>query len=168
MANASKKKSSGKYQIYDRRTKTFIVVSRDIYLAYYRETWRQRKEAQKLGKCLCRRNNLWMCDGNCLGCQFSSDGVMKQDDDDRGQISCQMQHREPQTPEEVYADAEVLDALLKRLVELDPQGERIFALFKKELSDTEIAGILHRPQSTFADQIKRYRKELKKLINEIA
>ena len=55
--------------------------------------------------------------------------------------------------------------LIARLRELDPDADAILALWQEndKLSDRAIAKALGRPQRTFADQMKRYRTELRKI-----
>ena len=55
--------------------------------------------------------------------------------------------------------------LIERLRELDPDADAILALWQEndKFSDRAIAKALGRPQRTFADQMKRYRTELRKI-----
>jgi hypothetical protein len=56
------------------------------------------------------------------------------------------------------ADRDLLEHLIARFRELDPDADRIIQmrLDNPKISDRKIAEILGRPQRTFADQMKRY------------
>lgn len=70
--------------------------------------------------------------------------------------------------ENIVEDRIILDKLIKRFQELDPDADRIIQLLSEndKISDRKIAEALGRPQRTFADQMKRYRKELHKIYDE--
>ena len=67
--------------------------------------------------------------------------------------------------EDVIADRDLLACLIARLRELDPDADAILTLWQEndKISDRTIAKALGRPQRTFADQMKRYRTELRKI-----
>ena len=60
---------------------------------------------------------------------------------------------------------EIKARLIERLRELDPDADAILTLWQEndKISDRAIAKALGRPQRTFADQMKRYRTELRKI-----
>ena len=58
--------------------------------------------------------------------------------------------------ESVIADRDLLDRLFARLRELDPDADTMIAI-------RAIAKALGRPQRAFADQMKRYRTELRRI-----
>ena len=60
---------------------------------------------------------------------------------------------------------EIKARLIERLRELDPDADAVLALWQEndKISDRAIAKALGRPQRTFADQMKRYRTELRKI-----
>ena len=67
--------------------------------------------------------------------------------------------------EGVVADRDLLDRLFARLRELDPDTDAIIAMWQADwnVSDRAIAEALCRPQRTFADQMKKYRTELRRI-----
>ena len=67
--------------------------------------------------------------------------------------------------ESVVADRDLLDRLFARLRELDPEADTIIAMWRDndKVSNRAIAEALGRPQRTFADQMKRYRTELRRI-----
>lgn len=165
MASRGKKRSNDRYYIYDKNTKEKYEVTEEAYKAYYTELWRQRKELQKLGKCVCPQAKLWMCDGDCLSCRFSSDGLMSQADDDDGQITSNAVGAALETPEDVFGNMEQLDYARRLLSEMDPDGEQIFDLLLEGIPNSGIARVLNRPQSSFVYQLKKYRAELQAKCN---
>lgn len=67
--------------------------------------------------------------------------------------------------ESIIADRDLLDRLFARLRELDPDADTIIAMWMDDdnVSDRAIAKALGRPQRTFADQMKKYRTELRRI-----
>ena len=67
--------------------------------------------------------------------------------------------------EDEAVDRDLLARLIARLRELDPDADAILTLWSENdmISDRAIAKALGRPQRTFADQMKRYRTELRKI-----
>ena len=71
--------------------------------------------------------------------------------------------------DEVIADRMLLEQLFSRLRQLDPEADKIIQLWidnPEGISDRAIARELGRPQKTFADQMKKYRTDLRKLTNK--
>lgn len=67
--------------------------------------------------------------------------------------------------ENLIEDRMLLEQLIKRFRELDPDADRILGMWRDndKISDRKIAEALGRPQRTFADQMKRYRDEFRKI-----
>lgn len=64
---------------------------------------------------------------------------------------------------DIIADRILLEQLIQRLHELDPEADLILQMLENEKLDRAIAEALGRPQRTFARQMKRYRDELRKV-----
>jgi DNA-directed RNA polymerase specialized sigma24 family protein len=64
---------------------------------------------------------------------------------------------------EIISDRLLLEQLIQRLQELDPNADRILQMLAEDKSDRSIAVELGRPQRTFARQMQRYRGELRKI-----
>lgn len=62
------------YKVYLHSTKEWIPVTEEVYRVYYRDIWATRKRAQAHGQCMCPKSKTWMCDGDCLVCEFRSAG----------------------------------------------------------------------------------------------
>lgn len=67
------------------------------------------------------------------------------------------------TMEDVISDAILLEQLIAKFRELDPDADRIIEMLGNEISDRKIAERLGRKQRTFADQMKKIRTELRKV-----
>ena len=67
--------------------------------------------------------------------------------------------------EDLIADRDLLDRLFARLRELDPDADTIIAMWMNDdsVSDCAIAKALGRSQRTFADQMRKYRTELRRI-----
>ena len=155
-------------RIYDKTLKTWIDVPADYYLEYDRERTAFRKRMQDHGRCCCPRSKWWLCDTFCDKCVFQRVGDLISIDATEGDDDVYMlDHLEAAGPrmEDVVADRDLLARMVKRLRELDPEADAILALWQEDstMSDRAVARALGRPQHTFADQMKRYRTELRKL-----
>ena len=155
-------------RIYDKTLKTWIDVPADYYLEYDRERTAFRKRMQDHGRCCCPRSKWWLCDTFCDKCGFRRVGDLISIDATEGDDDVYMlDHLEAAGPrmEDVVADRDLLARMVKRLRELDPEADAILALWQEDstMSDRAVARALGRPQHTFADQMKRYRTELRKL-----
>ena len=63
-------KESKKYRIYDKTTKQWYEIPEDQYRDYDRWCTALRKRMQYRDECFCPRSKWWLCDGNCLDCEF--------------------------------------------------------------------------------------------------
>lgn len=59
-----------KFYIFIKNSKDFVEVSEQIYYEYYRPLWALMKKLQRQGECVCPKNQVPYCDGNCLECQY--------------------------------------------------------------------------------------------------
>ena len=164
-------KNNGKYQpfIYIRTTGEKVPVTKEVRDAYYGEAARVRMQEQANGHCLCPQSEAWACDGDCLICEYqnfedliSLDILVGEDGEDT--LLDMVPSRAPSI-ESVVADHDLLDHLFARLRELDPDADTIIAMWQDDykVSDRAIAKALGRPQRAFADQMKRYRTELRRI-----
>jgi hypothetical protein len=147
MSNQNK---SNERKIYIRSTKQWVPVTEEFYKSYYRPIWRMQKEARKAGQCVCPKAKLWICDGDCLTCEYHAAGntlsldlPMKTAD---GEEICFLDTLID--PDSCFADTIVdrllLEQLLDELAEHDPEGKRICELIMDGCSKSEIAGALQR------------------------
>ena len=160
---------SKQYRIYLKSTKEWVEVPEEFYREQtrYYDTFRHRM--QEHGQCSCPKSKFWLCDGDCLTCEFRCAGDMLsldyETENDSGD-TCSMLDSIPDTAPlaaDIIADKLLLEQLVQRLHELDPDAGLILQLLKDEKSDRAIAESLGRPQRTFAHQMKRYRDELRNI-----
>ena len=74
MSNQENQQSNRIYKIYIHRIKTWVEVTKEQHDAYYRDIWATRKRAQSHGQCMCPKSKTWICDGDCLACEFRAAG----------------------------------------------------------------------------------------------
>ena len=156
------------YRLYDKPTRTWFEVPEDAYKSYVRECNTHRKKMQDHGLCNCPRKNWWLCDTVCMDCEYRKNSSISLDapqGDDEDTTLMDILLDDGPLFEDGQADRDLLARLIKRLRELDPDADDILALWQENdsISDRAIAKALGRPQRTFADQMKRYRTELRKI-----
>lgn len=145
---------------------TLVEITETQYRALYPEIWATQKREQHHHRCMCTRKYLWKCDGNCDLCEYHAAGDMLSLDVPTEDGNANMYDIIPDsapTMEDVLSDAMLLEQLIARFRELDPDADRIIELLMDELSDRKIAEKLGRKQRTFADQMKKIRTELRKI-----
>lgn len=157
------------YFIYVRSIGKKVPVTKEQYDSFYKEADRLRHQEQDHGKCMYSYHCIWKCDGDCIGCEYhATDDTLSLDvpspDSNGNMYDYLPDNRKPM--EEVIANHMLLEQLLARLRELDPEADTIIRLWKEHpegISDSAIARKLGRPQKTFSDQMKKYRTDLRGL-----
>ena len=146
---------------YDRVT--LVPVSEEVYRSVYPGIWKTQKRMRRAGQCVCPKNQLWKCDGDCLVCTF----YKRKDLSLNAPISTaegiafeETVASNEATPEEKVCEAALLEALYAALDLLDPEGKRICELMK-EHSERETADILGMSRSTFKRRWERILRQLK-------
>lgn len=166
MKNTAKENQSF---IYIRATGEKVSVTKEVRDEYYREAARVRMREQAHGRCVCPQSKVWACDGDCLTCEYRRSGDLASLDVPIGEYGedtlLDMVPSEAPAIESIVADRDLLDRLFARLRELDPDADTIIAMWMDDdnVSDRAIAKALGRPQRTFADQMKKYRTELRRI-----
>ena len=157
------------YRIYLKSTKEWVDVPEDYYREHTRYYDAFRKKAQYHGQCACPKNKFWLCDGDCFNCEFRRAGDMLsldyENENEDGDTCSPLDSVPDPAPlmADVVADKLLLEQLIQRLRELDPEADLILQMLGEEKSDRSIAEKLGRPQRTFARQMQRYRNELRKV-----
>ena len=153
-------------KIYNKESSTWVEVSPDEFKKYNRWCTALRKREQYWKRCSCKRNKWWLCDGNCLDCEFcikKEASLDKPLPNGKGTLSDYISDNTP-TPEEIVSDRDLLNCLVSRLREIDPEADRIIQIWinhPESISDRKVAKILGRKQRTFADEMKKFRDEFK-------
>lgn len=152
--------------IYLRSTGEKIPVTKEQHDAFYKEASRIRDKEQNHGRCVCPYRYIWKCDGDCIDCEYHRAGdTLSLDvptEDGSNDLYNTVSDTAP-TMEDVIADRILLEQLFAKLRELDPDADLIIELLGNGLSDRKIAEALGRKQRTFADQMKKYHTELRKI-----
>ena len=160
-------KESKKYRIYDKTTKQWYKIPEDQYGEYDRWRTALRKRMQYRGECFCPRNKWWLCDGNCLDCEFyispteSLDAPLLSDDGATNATLMDFVSDPRALPEKFAADCDLLEYLCARLKELFAEDtEKLLTIWKDHpdgISDRKVAKAIGYPQRTFANKMKRFR-----------
>lgn len=164
--NANQSKT---YRIYLKSTKEWVEVPEEFYREQKSYWDAFRKKAQYHGQCICPKSKFWLCDGDCFNCEFRRAGDMLSldyENENEDGDTCSPLDSVPDTVPlmaDVVADKLLLEQLIQRLRELDPEADLILQMLGEEKSDRSIAEELGRPQRTFARQMQRYRNELRKV-----
>ena len=156
------------YKVYLHSTKEWIPVTEEVYRVYYRDIWATRKRAQAHGQCMCPKSKTWMCDGNCLVCEFHSAGdnlsldyTVEDGDGKQKSWADDLQDDSPDA-QSIMEDRELLCALYKKLQELDPECRRICELIMEGKSERDIASALGMSRNTYTyrrDKLLRILRE---------
>ena len=152
------------YRIYDKTTKQWYEIPEDQYREYDRWRTALRKRMQYRSECFCPRSKWWLCDGNCLDCEFHNSTTVSLDDplpDGEGTLADYVPGDAPLI-EEVLSEKAELDQLFKRLQELMPEAKRIGELREEGLSDEAIADIIGIKRTTFLSRLKKAKEKLAK------
>lgn len=154
--------------IYSRSLKKKIPCTEEQFQDFYRMAGAIRKKEQYHHRCKCPKQFIWACDGDCENCEHHlgyKELSLEAPNTETGDSFMDMLPDENASMEQIYEDRILLEQLFKRLRELDPDADRIIAMWmgNDKVSDRAIAEALGRKQRTFADQMKRIRTELHKI-----
>lgn len=154
------------YFIYIRSTGEKVLVSKEQRDVFYKEADRIRHKGQYHHRCMCPRNKWWLCDGDCLDCEFhapgdtlSIDRTYQNSDGDELSMLDKLADSAAGI-EDVVTDQIMLDMLFQRLAEIMPEARRIGNLRMAGLSDTEIADKIGIPRTTFLSRLKKAKELL--------
>jgi DNA-directed RNA polymerase specialized sigma24 family protein len=161
------------YKVYIPRLKEWVDVTKEQYYGYYRDIWATRKRAQAHGQCMSPRSKLWLCDGDCLVCQYRAAGdTLSLDytyENENGEEFTMLDKLEDETVriEDIVTDKVILEQLFHRLDAIMPDARHIGELRLAGLTDTEIANFLGMPRTTFRSRIKRAEEILKREFSDM-
>ena len=154
-------------RIYVRSQRRWQEVPEDVYQEHIRfhDTYRHRMQGR--GLCSCPRNKWWVCDADCLTCEYrnadviaSLDSPIGEDDDDLTLMDTIAD--DSVVVSELATDRIVLEQLFKRLADMMPEAENIGRLRLQGLSDEQISREIGIPRTTFLSRIKAAKKQLEK------
>jgi DNA-directed RNA polymerase specialized sigma24 family protein len=160
--NQSKKETR---RIYIRSQRRWQEVPEEYYREHVRfhDTYRHRQ--QDRGLCSCPRHRWWVCDTDCLTCEYrNADTIASLDmpigDEDCGLTLVDTVADKCTAVSELAIDSIVLEQLFQRLVEVMPEAADIGKLRLQGLSDEAIAKAIGIPRNTFRSRIKAAEKLL--------
>ena len=105
------------YRIYDKNTKQWYEIAEDQYREYDRWRTALRKRMQYRGECFCPRSKWWLCDGNCLNCEFRNNTTVSLDDPLPNGEGTLADYVPDDAPEQAYDDPKQQAEYLYRLIE---------------------------------------------------
>ena len=168
MPSSENQQENREYKIYLPHEKQWVEVTEAQYYAYYRDIWATRKRAQTHRQCMCPKSKLWLCDGDCLACQFRAAGdnlsldlTYSNEGGDEFSLLDKLAAGSASL-EDAVTDQIMLAELIKRLGEIMPEAHRIGELRIKGLTDTEIADVIGIPRTTFLSRIKKAMEVIKR------
>ena len=157
---------SKQYRLYSKAARQWFPVTKEQYEEYDRERTAFRKRMQDRKCCNCPRNKWWLCDMLCEDCDYHINRTLSLDKPEADGNVCLADIISDNSPllEDAQADRDLLDRLIDRLHELDPDADALLELWQEndKISDRALARALDCPQRTFADRMKRLRTELRK------
>ena len=148
------------YHIYIKSTREWVAVPEEVYREHVRHYDSFRKKQKGRGECACPRSKFWLCDGDCLTCEFrhasmdSLDYTVESKDGDTYSHIDQLCDPSPSI-ESIVTDKAQLDQLFVRLNELMPEAIEIGRLRQQGLSDSAIADALGIKRTTFLSRLKK-------------
>lgn len=148
------------YRIYIKSTREWVEVPEETYREHIRHYDTFRKRQQSRGECACPRSKFWLCDGDCLNCEFhhatmnALDYTVESKDGDTYSPIDQIYDPSPSI-ESVVCDKIELDRLFARLNEIMPEAIEIGRLRQQGLSDSAIADALGIKRTTFLSRLKK-------------
>lgn len=157
---------SKQYRIYLKATREWVEVSEEVYREHTRFHDAYRKRRQSHGQCTCPKNKFWLCDADCLTCEFrragdhiSLDYTAENED---GDTCSPLDALADPTPsiEDVLCDRAELELLFERLNELMPEAVEIGRLREEGLTDEAIAEIIGIKRTTFRSRLAKTKEQL--------
>ncbi len=159
-------KQSNPKRIYIKSSREWVDASEEVYRDYMRHCDATRKRMQYHARCACPKKQFWLCDADCLACEFRRAGdILSLDHDlagDTGGLTMFDAIADP-TPliENTIANYEELSELLHRLAEMMPEAIKIGLLREQGLSESAIAAELGIPRTTLRSRLSKAREQLK-------
>ena len=154
-------------RIYVRSQRRWQEVPEDVYQEHIRFHDTYRHKMQDRGLCSCPRNKWWVCDADCLTCEYRNADVIASLDSPIGEEEDELTLMDTISDEsvavsELATDRIVLQLLFKHLADLMPEAADIGKLRLQGISDEAIAKKIGIPRTTFLSRIKAAKKQLEK------
>ena len=155
MSNNANQNQSNERKIYLKDLHQWVPVSKTDYDNYYRDINAYRPRQQEHGRCVCPANKRYLCDMDCWTCRFHKAGdelsldytVTDEDGNEKSWLEDLPDDR--LSTQSVMEDRELLDTLLHKLDELDPEGRRICELVMEGRSERDCGKEMGMARNTF-------------------
>ena len=173
MANQSNQNQPTERAIYLKDLHQWEPVSKTDYDNYYRDINAYRRRRQDHGRCVCPASKRYLCDMDCCTCRFRKGGDEVSLDytitDEDGNEKSWLDDLPDDGPsaQSILEERELLDALMSKLNELEPDCRRICELLLQDKSEREIASIMGiSQQSTINYKKKKAFEMLRELLRD--
>ncbi len=155
-------------KIYYRQTKDWIEVSDEYYQFHNKERDLFRDKMRKRCECGCPNNKRWLCDMDCLSCEYQKSGKWQSLDEplkehDNLTLADVIPDNSP-TTDEIIMDRILLEKLQKVLKSLDSETFKICKFIMEGCSEREIARRLNMNLDTFQRHWKKTKNKIKEKI----
>lgn len=155
MQNYDNQSQSKEYHIYLKDLHQWVPVSKTDFDNYYRDVNAYRRRQQEHGRCVCPASKRYLCDMDCCTCRFHKGGdelsldytVTDEDDNEKSWLEDLPDDRP--SAQSVMEDRELLDTLLHKLDELDPEGRQICELVIEGRSERDCGKEMGMARNTF-------------------
>ena len=156
--------------IYLKNLRQWVPVSKAEYDNYYRDINAYRRRQQEHGRCVCPASKRYLCDMDCCNCRFRKGGdelsldyaITDEDGNDKSWLD-DLPDDGP-SAQSILEERELLDALMSKLDELEPDGRRICELLLQEKSEREIASIMGISQQSTINYKKKKAFEMLRVL----
>ena len=173
MSNQDNQNQPIERAIYLKDLHQWVPVSKADYDNYYRDINAYRRRQQQHGRCVCPASKRYLCDMDCNNCRFqragdeiSLDYTISNEDGNRASWLDDLPDDGP-SAQSILEERELLEALMSKLNELDPDGRSICELLLQNKSEREIAAIMGISQQSTINYKKRKAFEmLRKLLRD--
>ena len=167
MAINENQSKTSTHRIYIRSQRRWQEVPEEVYQEHIKFHDAYRHKMQERGLCCCPRKKWWVCDADCLTCEYRNADVIASLDapigeEDNDLILLDTIKDESVAVSELAADRIVLEQLFKRLADLMPEAADISNLRRQGLSNEALAKPIRIPRPTCPPGIKRAKKQLEK------
>ena len=167
MSNQANQNHPAELAIYLKDLHQWVPVSKTDYDNYYRDINAYRRRQQEHGRCVCPASKRYLCDMDCYTCRFSKAGDELSLDytvtDDAGKKKSWLDDLADDEPnaDSILEESELLEALIRKLDELNPDGRRICEMIMQGRTERDSGKELGIARNTFV-----YKRD--KLLAELA
>ncbi len=150
-------------KIYYRQTNEWIQVSDEFYQVHVKQRDKHRDKMRYRNECVCPKDKRWLCDTDCLTCEFNNKGVLLYLDASVNETKSSYSDLfsfEGDNTEKIIMDKLLLEQLLKVLETLDEESYKICELIMQGYSERSMANLLGIPKTTFQRRVKALKKDL--------